>query len=243
MSEQETQVQNQEQEKQKPAETTPAEKPLTKKELEALLQAQRAEVEAERKKREELEKQLKAVSDRVESVDKSKLDAPKPVQADPTPADGEKYLLFLQEKQAAKLKELEEASKKFQEKQESELERMKQEYRSKELALHRKALLSDVPTQLHDLVVGKDEAELDAAKVRVKALENELREKLKQEVSREVVDKLPKPRNPSVPQGTPTNRPKSARELREQIAKDPHSFRKAFEAQKQELLSKLTQQQ
>lgn len=240
MSEQETQNQNQEQDK--PKDTTPAEKPLTKKELEALLQAQKAEVEAERKKREELEKQLRAVSDRVESVDKNKLDAPKPVQQDPTPADGEKYLLFLQEKQDAKMRELEEASRKFQEKQEKEIERMKAEYREKELRLYRKSLISDVPQQLQDFVVGSNEAELDAAKAKVKSLESELREKLKQEASKELADKLPKPRNPSVPQGTPTNRPKSARELREQIAKDPHSFRKAFEAQKQELLSKFTQQ-
>jgi len=239
MSEQETVAQ--ETDKKVEASTTaPADKPLTKKELEALLQAQKAEVEAERKKREELERLLKSVSDKVDSVDKSKLDAPKPVQQDPTPADGEKYLLWLQEKQTAKIKEIEEASRKFQEKQEGEIERMKQEYRSKELALHRKSLISDLPSQLHDLVVGKDEAELDAAKAKAKTLENELREKLKQEVSKEVSDKLPKPRNPANV-ASATNRPKSAREVRDQIAKDPKSFQKDFEARKNELLSKFNQ--
>lgn len=221
--------------------TESAEKPLTKNELELALEKQRLEAENERKKREELEKELERklaeLSKSVTDVQKTKLDAPKPDrEPDPTPKDGERYLKFLEEKQSAAVAEIAKKARLLEEKQAKEIEALKADLRKKELAMYRKAALVDVPAALHDIVVGDSEDAIDKAKAKAKELEKSLRDQLKSEVAKEAEKSLPKSRNPAPASVTATNRPKTAQDLRKQIASDPKAFNKDFEARRDQLL-------
>jgi len=215
------------------------EKPLSKKELEAELALLRAEqlkrddeVKAEREKRTALEKSLQELSSKLDG----KLDLPKPETKQLTPADGAAYLEWLAKEQEAKIEAVQKAAERALAAQEARVKEMEENFRRKELDLHRSRLIER--TALKEMVTGNTVDELEASLKKAQDLEAKLREQLKKEVAEESAKNLPKPGNPVGVEPRATNFTRTHKERVDAIAKNREAFNTDFDKRARELLIK-----